>query len=67
MHSCETGKGENPIAQQLSKNAGDDLLVIAPSEKLLLGTSGEKVEKKGSWNVYYKGKLVGKYVGNIDF
>ena len=67
MHSCETGKGENSIAQQLSELAGSTLLVIAPSELLSPNGNGEKVHKKGSWNIYYKGKLIGKYVGNIDF
>ena len=66
MHSCETGKGENSIAQELSKLADENLLVIAPSEILLLGNS-ESVDKNGVWNVFYKGKLLGSYKGNIDF
>ena len=42
------------------------MLVIAPSEKVSLGNK-ETVTNNGSWNVFYKGKLVGKYVGDIDF
>ena len=67
MHSCETGKGENSIAQQLSEYAGSDMLIIAPSETVSLGGNVEKVNENGVWNVYYKGKIVGKYKGDIDF
>lgn len=67
MHSCETGDGENSIAQQLSKTADDYLLVIAPSKTTSPDGNREKVNKKGSWNVYYKGEIVGKYKGDIDF
>ena len=66
MHSCETGKGKNSIAQQLSKRTDGDLLVFAPSEKLLLGDD-ENVANNGTWNVFYKGELIGKYRGDIDF
>ena len=66
MHSCKTGKGEKSIAQQLSGYAGDDLLIIAPSKNVSL-KNGEQVEKKGTWNVFYKGEKIGRYSGRIDF
>ena len=66
MHSCSAGKGENSIAQQLSINTDGGLLIIAPSEDTKLGND-EIVEKKGVWNVFYKGELLGTYKGNTDF
>ena len=65
MHACSTGKGENSIAQQLSKNV-EELLIFAPSEDALLG-SDETVENNGVWNVFYKGELLGSYKGDTDF
>ena len=65
MHACSTGKGENPIAQQLSKNV-EELLIFAPSEDALLGRD-ETVENNGVWNVFYKGELLGSYKGDTDF
>lgn len=66
MHACSTGKGENSIAQQLSKNTNGDLLIFAPSDDDLLGRN-EKVDNNGVWNVFYKGELLGTYNGNTDF
>ncbi len=66
MHACSTGKGENSIAQQLSKNTKGDLLIFAPSDDDLLGKN-EKVDNSGVWNVFYKGELLGTYNGNTDF
>ena len=40
LHSCQTGKGENNIAQQLSSEL--DLLVVAPSEDYTKYPNGEK-------------------------
>ena len=34
LHSCETGKGEDNIAQKISKDL--NLLVVAPSEKVVV-------------------------------
>ena len=66
MHSCKTGKGDNSIAQQLSEIAETDLMVIAPSNNVSL-KDGEQVKKNGTWNVFYKGKKIGRYSGQIDF
>ena len=66
MHSCKTGSGRNSIAQQLSKNTEGNLLVIAPSENVIMGKD-ENVKNDGIWNVFYKGELVGSYKGTTDF
>ncbi len=66
MHSCSTGSGNNPIAQQLSKISNGDLLIFAPSDDALLGDN-ETVKNNGVWNVFYKGELLGTYKGNTDF
>lgn len=65
MHACSTGKGENPVAQQLSENVAE-LLIFAPSEDALLGND-ETIVNNGMWNVFYKGELLGSYNGDTDF
>ena len=64
LHACQTGKGKRSVGQKLSSVG--DMLVIAPSENVSLGND-EHVENNGVWNVFYKGELLGKYSGNIDF
>ena len=68
LHSCNTGKGENSIAQQLSQQTDGNLLVIAPSDYLnVTPTNGENVDNNGVWNVFYKGEKVGSYSGDTNF
>lgn len=62
LYSCSTGKGDNSIAQQISKDLG--ALVIAPDAILHYNTSDGTSQiydnwynKDGHWNIYYKGEL----------
>ena len=41
--SCETGKGENSIAQQISKML-PTTIIVAPSEEVKAGRSGVNVQ-----------------------
>ncbi len=57
LHSCEAGKGENNIAQQISSEL--DLLVVAPNEKVYnsienMGTQQEFTSEIGVNRTYEK-------------
>lgn len=59
LASCETGKGENPIAQQLSKILGnrvkapDDDVYFIPDEGTLF--VGSPYTNTGKWRIFDKG------------
>ena len=69
LFSCETGKGENSLGQQVSKIS--ESLVFAPSEIIYLDPDGRhQVENRGKdghihgyWNVFYKGELIDQLNG----
>lgn len=65
FYSCNTGKGNNSIAQKFSgikEVAGS--LVIAPTGPVSIDQEGnEYVTNSGNWNIFYKGKQVGTISG----
>lgn len=70
MHSCATGsegKDGKSFAEKLS-GKHENLLVIAPTEKVWMGENKESVGKSsnsenGQWKVFYKGKTLGTISG----
>ena len=66
MHSCSTGQ-EGAIGQRVSEIL--DLLVIAPTDNVLVTVSNNKseevgVKNHGGWNIFYRGEKVGSFDGN---
>ena len=60
LYSCNTGKGDNSIGQQLSgvKEVFGSV-VIAPTDVVSINEKGKEiVGNNGTWNVFYKGKQV---------
>lgn len=67
LHSCNTGKGDNSIGQQLSKELGN--VVVAPNGYIVITKFSEtvvnnpKLKKTGDnvnhWNIFFNGKLIG--------
>ena len=64
LYACNTGKGENPVGQQLSLDLGT--IVIAPSEYVQVASTsdiqvyddGIFFNTGGFWNVFFKGELM---------
>ena len=64
LHCCETGKGENSIAEQLSSEL-ENVKVIAPSDYDSV-TKGNKeyVKNGGVWRIFENGNETGTSPGN---
>ena len=67
LHSCETGSGDNSIAEQISETY-KDVKVIAPDGKLQMNKKGEhsvisnkENSQSGNWIIFENGKAVGAY------
>ena len=64
LHACETGQGDNSIAQNLSELL-PNTLVIAPNENVAVSTKGENSKEIGSYKTKQNssGKIVSDGVG----
>ena len=62
FHSCATGQGENPIAQQISSSPEfENVLIVAPSDNIRI--MSDITENVPVWNMYLNGKLVNSFDG----
>ena len=62
FHSCATGQGENPIAQQISSSPEfENVLIVAPSDNIRI--MSDITENVPAWNMYLNGKLVNSFDG----
>ena len=62
FHSCATGQGENPIAQQISSSPEfENVLIVAPSNNIRI--MSDITENVPAWNMYLNGKLVNSFDG----
>ena len=67
LHSCETGSGDNSIAEQISE-IYNNVKVIAPDGKLQMDKKGkhsvivdEENNQSGNWIIFENGEAVGAY------
>ena len=62
LHACETGEGENPIAQQISSSPEfENVLIVAPSDNIRI--MSDITENVPVWNMYLNGSLVNSFDG----
>ena len=62
LHSCATGQGENPIAQQISASPKfENVLIVAPSDNIRI--MSDITENVPAWNMFLNGKFVNSFDG----
>jgi RHS repeat-associated protein len=72
LHACQTGRGlyngeeydaETSFAADISYEL-QDVIVIAPSNKLVITVDGEDIMENGEWNFFKGGKKIGSRPGD---
>ena len=62
LHSCATGQGENPIAQQISASPKfENVLIVAPSDNIRI--MSDITENVPARNMFLNGKFVNSFDG----